>query len=66
MHAYLLAAVLFSILAVGIALLCPRRTAPFAMALLVAITLIALHFWHGGQQPQPAQDPAPAVRSYTE
>lgn len=66
MHAYLLAAVLFSILATGIALLWPRRTAPAAMAVLVGITLLALHLWHGRQQPQPTEDPSPAVRSYAE
>jgi len=66
MHAYLLAAVLFSILATGIALLWPRRTTPFAMAALVGITLVALHLWHSRRQSQPRQDPSPAVRSYTE
>ena len=66
MHAYLLAAVLFSILATGIALLWPRRTAPFAMAALVAITLLVLHIWHDRQQPQPVPGPSPTVRSYTE
>jgi hypothetical protein len=66
MHAYLLAAVLFSILATGIALLWPRRTAPFAMAALVGITLVALHLWHTSRQPQPPQDPAPTARSYPE
>jgi hypothetical protein len=66
MHAYLLAAVLFSILATGIALLWPRRTAPFAMAALVGITLFALHFWHARRQSQPRQDSSPTVRTYTE
>jgi len=66
MHAYLLAAALFSILATGIALLLPRRTAPFAMAALVAITLVVLQIWHVRQQPQPAADPSPTVRSYTD
>ena len=66
MHAYLLVAVLFSILATGIALLWPRRTPPFAMAVLVAITLLALHIWHARQQPQTPPSPLPTVRSYTD
>jgi hypothetical protein len=66
MHAYLLVAILFSILATGTALLLPRRTAPFAVAALVVVTVMALQLWHTRQRPQPAPDPAPTVRSYTE
>jgi uncharacterized iron-regulated membrane protein len=66
MHAYLLAAILFSILATGVALLLPRRTALLALAALVVVTLTALYLWHARQQPQPAPGPAPVARSYTE
>jgi hypothetical protein len=66
MHAYLLAAILFSILATGVALLLPRRTALLALAALVVVTLTALYLWHARQQPQPAPGYAPVARSYTE
>ena len=55
----LLAALLFSILATGVALLVRRRgIALLSLAALVVITMIALYVWRSRQLPQA---PAPAV-----
>jgi hypothetical protein len=49
-HNAILAAMLFSILATGIALLRRKRLAVVALAALVAVTMVALHAWQAGQR----------------
>ena len=69
-HTVFLAAVLFSILATAVALLWRRgRTAALAVGGLVIVTVVALHLWYSRRpstSAEPAQSPAPAVRSYIE
>jgi hypothetical protein len=63
-HNALFAAVLFSIFATGIALLFRKRVALVAIAGLVALTVLALCMWKGGQSPP--VDPASSVTSPTD
>ena len=58
-HNLLLAAILFTILATGIALLWRKRAALVALVGLVVITMIALHAWQT-RQSEPS-GPVPSV-----